>query len=160
MAAGKGGNTVKIVRELAQPIIEELGLVLWDVRFVKEGATYYLRIFIDKKDGSVGIDDCESVSRRLDKLLDEADPIDCSYCLEVSSPGIERELVRAEHFESALGEKIKIRLIRAIDGARDFKGTLLSYENGVLTAALDDGSQRSFEKKDISSVKSDDFGGF
>ena len=79
------GNTVAVCTRLAQPVAEELGLQLWDVRFVKEGADWYLRFFIDRE-GGVTIDDCEEMSRRMDKLLDEADPIACSYCLEVSSP--------------------------------------------------------------------------
>ena len=91
-------NTVAVCTRLARPVAEELGLQLWDVRFVKEGADWYLRFFIDRE-GGVTINDCEEMSRRLDKLLDEADPIACSYCLEVSSPGVERELIRPEHFE-------------------------------------------------------------
>ena len=78
----KGGNTVAQVWELAKPLAEELGLTLWDVRFVKEGAQWYLRIFIDKEDG-VGIDDCVAMSHAIDKPLDELDPISQAYCLEV-----------------------------------------------------------------------------
>ena len=80
----KGGNTVAQVWELAKPLAEELGLTLWDVRFVKEGAQWYLRIFIDKEDG-VGIDDCVAMSHAIDKPLDELDPIHQAYCLEVCS---------------------------------------------------------------------------
>ena len=93
MAKKEKGNTVAAVWQIAQPIAESLGLELWDVRFVKEGADWFLRIFIDKEDG-VSIDDCEAMSRAIDKPLDDADPISQSYCLEVSSPGVERELVR------------------------------------------------------------------
>ena len=81
---GKGGNTVAAVTAIAEPIAQQLGLMLWDVRFVKEGANWYLRIFIDKE-GGVGIDDCVAMSHALDKPLEDADPIDRSYCLEVSS---------------------------------------------------------------------------
>lgn len=80
-----------------KPIIERLGLSLWDVRFVKEGAEYYLRVFIDSENG-ITIEDCENVSRAIDEPLDIADPISQSYCLEVSSPGVERELRTDEHF--------------------------------------------------------------
>lgn len=149
-----------VVWDLVAPIVDELGLVLWDIRFLKEGADWYLRIFIDKKDGNVDITDCEKVSRAIDKPLDEADPIDRSYCLEVCSPGLERELVRDAHFESAVGEKIKLRLIRAVDDKRDFNGTLKGYEGGTITLELPDGSEMSFDKKDTSWVKLDDFGGF
>lgn len=89
MASGKK-NTVGIVTDLVRPITDELGLDLWDVRFEKEGSTWYLRIFLDKEEG-VNIDDCENVSRRLSPILDETDPIVQSYTLEVSSPGIGRD---------------------------------------------------------------------
>ena len=94
MASGKK-NTVGIVTDLVRPITDELGLDLWDVRFEKEGSTWYLRIFLDKEEG-VNIDDCENVSRRLSPILDETDPIVQSYTLEVSSPGIGRDLRRPE----------------------------------------------------------------
>ena len=87
------GGVAAVCYALAQPVAEELGLMLWDVRFVKEGATWYLRFIIDKEEG-VGIDDCVAMSRRMDKLLDEADPVPQSYVMEVESPGIERELTR------------------------------------------------------------------
>ena len=108
----QGKNTVEIVRDIAKPIADSLGLDLWDVRFIKEGTQWYLRIFIDKEEG-ISIEDCEAMSRAIDKPLDDADPINQSYCLEVCSPGIERELVRDEHFERFIGADIKIRLIRA-----------------------------------------------
>ena len=107
----KGGNTVAICRELAQPFADQLGLMLWDVRFVKEGAAWYLRYLIDKE-GGVTIDDCVALSRLINPVLDEADPIDQSYCLEVMSPGIERELTRPEHFEAYLDWAIVVKLIR------------------------------------------------
>ena len=108
----QGKNTVEIVRDIAKPIADSLGLDLWDVRFIKEGTQWYLRIFIDKEEG-ISIEDCEAMSRAIDKPLDDVDPINQSYCLEVCSPGIERELVRDEHFERFIGADIKIRLIRA-----------------------------------------------
>ena len=90
-----------------------------DVRFLKEGAGWYLRVFIDREDGDVSIDDCVALSRRLDTLLDEADPISQSYCLEVSSPGMERELTRPEHFALCEGWPVVVRLIRPLeDGSR------------------------------------------
>ena len=95
MASGKK-NTVGIVTDLVRPITDELGLDLWDVRFEKEGSIWYLRVFLDKEEG-VNIDDCENVSRRLSPILDEVDPIAQSYTLEVSSPGIGRDLRRHIH---------------------------------------------------------------
>ena len=127
MASGKK-NTVGIVTDLVRPITDELGLDLWDVRFEKEGSTWYLRIFLDKEEG-VNIDDCENVSRRLSPILDETDPI-------VQSIG--RDLRRPEHFEAFLGADIHVRLIRPIEGERDFVGQLVSYEDGDITLLLDD----------------------
>ena len=96
-------NTVEVVTALAKPVVEQMGLQLWDVRFEKEGASWYLRIFIDKE-GGVTIDDCENLSRAMDQILDDADPISQSYYLEVSSPGIGRDLVRPWHFQRYLGQ--------------------------------------------------------
>ncbi len=156
MAKGKGGNTVAAVWEIAQPSGEELGLVIWDIRFVKVGTDWFLRIFIDK-DGGVGITDCENMSRAIDKPLDEADPIEQSYCLEVSSPGLERELTRESHFEVCKGEKIKVKMIRAIDGVREFSGILESSEGMSIVLRLEDGSAMNIEKKETSYIKLDDF---
>ena len=156
MAKGKGGNTVAAVWEIAEPIAAELGLKLWDIRFVKEGADWFLRIFIDK-DGGVGITDCENMSRAIDKPLDDADPIEQSYCLEVSSPGIERDLSRESHFEACKGEKIKVKLIRAVDGIREFSGILEDYEGMKIVLRLEDGSAMNIEKKETSYIKLDDF---
>lgn len=156
MAKGKGGNTVAAVWEIAEPIAEELGLVIWDIRFVKEGADWFLRIFIDK-DGGVGITDCENMSRAIDKPLDDADPIEQSYCLEVSSPGLERELTRESHFEVCKGEKIKVKMIRAVDGVREFSGILESSEGMSIVLRLEDGSAMNIDKKETSYIKLDDF---
>lgn len=152
----KGGNTVKTVWEIVEPIANELGLKIWDVRFLKEGSSWYLRIFIDK-DGGVSIDDCVDLTHAINDPLDEADPIEQAYFLEVSSPGVERELVRDEHFSAYLGEKIKIKMIRPIDGQREFSGVLSDYTDGNITIALEDGKGFTFTKKEASWVKLDDF---
>ena len=152
------GRAIDIVRELAEPLCDERGLFLWDVRFEKEGANWYLRIFIDK-DGGVGIDDCVDMSHALDKPLDDADPIDQSYCLEVSSPGIERDLKRDSHFEQCTGMKIKVKLIRPVDGQREFSGILESYDAGNVQIKFEDGSGLMINKKEASYIKLDDFGG-
>ncbi len=155
---GKGGNTVNTVWQIAEPIARTLGLELWDVRFEKEGADWFLRIFIDKE-GGVSIDDCVEMSHAIDKPLDEADPIEQSYCLEVSSPGIERDLKREAHFEKSIGEKIMVKLIRPVDGQREFKGILESYDNGSFELVTVDGTKLMINKKETSYVKLDDFGG-
>ena len=119
------------------------------------------RVLCDKENG-VDINDCENVSRALDKLLDEVDPIDQSYTLEVSSPGIERDLVKKEHFEAFLGRDITVRLIRAVEGIRDFVGELISFENGDVTIKLDDDLTMTFKLNETSFVRvveEIDFGG-
>lgn len=153
--AGKG-NTVSVVTEIVEPYAKELGLELWDIRFVKEGTDWYLRIFIDK-DGGVSIDDCVDLTHAITKPLDEADPISQSYLLEVSSPGVERELITQAHFEKFIGSPVMVRLIRPIDKVRDFSGTLESYLNGDITILLDGGEKLEVNKKDTSYVKLDDF---
>ncbi len=141
------------VWRLAEPIAAELGLSIWDVRFVKEGAYHYLRIFIDKPEG-VTIDDCEAMSRAVNGPLDELDPIDCEYCLEVCSPGIERELTRPEHFAAFLGAVLNVRLIRPLeDGQKELVAILHSYENNVLELETQDGAFHHIEKKDTASVR-------
>lgn len=152
----KGGNVVAAVRDIVQPIADGLGLDIWDIRFLKEGTTWYLRIFIDKP-GGVGIDDCVEMSRAVNKPLDDADPIDQAYCLEVSSPGVERELTRDEHFVKCTGQKILVKTIRPVDGKRDFKGVLESYDKGNIGLRAEDGSGLVFTKKEVSFVKLDDF---
>ena len=152
----KGGNTVKIVWDIVEPLAKELGLSIWDVRFLKEGSQWYLRVFIDK-DGGVGIDDCVNLSHAIDGPLDEANPIEQAYILEVSSPGVERDLVRDEHFEAFIGEKIKVKMIRPIEGKREFSGVLESYDDGNITIRLEDESGFTFTKKEASFVKLDDF---
>lgn len=158
MSSSQKGNTVSLVWDIAEPIAENLGLILWDVRFVKEGASWYLRIFIDKQ-GGVSIDDCVDMTHALNDPLDEADPISQSYCLEVSSPGIERELKRDIHFQKMIGRKINIRLIRPDENnQKEFDHALLKeYENGVVTAVLEDGCERVFNKKETAWIKLDDF---
>ena len=158
--ADKKKSTVETVWEIAEPIAEKLGLILWDVRFVKEGTDWYLRIIIDKAESRVDIDDCVAMSRALDAPLDEADPIDRSYSLQVQSPGVERELTRDFHFASCIGEKVNVRRIHAQDGRREFGGTLRAYENGTITVEQENGETLTVDKKDTSWVKLDDFGGF
>ena len=155
---GKGGATVSAVWEIAQPIAEGLGLELWDVRVEKVGADWFLRIFIDK-DGGISIDDCVDMSHALDKPLDEADPIEQSYCLEVCSPGLERSLKRDSHFEKSIGKPVQVKLIRPLDGTREFKGRLESYDNGIFELLTEDGTKLAINKKETSYVKLDDFGG-
>ena len=121
------------VYELLLPVVNAAGCDIWDVDFVKEGSKHILRITIDAEDG-VGIDDCERVHRAVDPVLDEADPIDISYYLEVSSPGIERDITLPRHVESCVGQRAEARLYAPRDGRRVFTGVIegLSEGGGVL----------------------------
>ena len=156
---GKGGNTVAAVWALAEPLAQQLGLTLWDIRFVKEGASWYLRVFVEKE-GGVSVDDCVAMSHALDGPLDETDPIEQNYYLEVSSPGLERELTRDEHFQALLGARIKVRLIRPVDQVRDVTGELLSFDNGAITLLLENGTQMQLQKKEASWIRLDDADAF
>jgi ribosome maturation factor RimP len=137
---------------LAEPVAAELGLMLWDVRFVREGPTWYLRVFIDKEDEDVSIDDCVAMSRRMDKLLDEKDPIPQAYCLEVCSPGIERELTRPEHFVRYEGWPVVVRLFHAVDGAREFAGILSGCDDKEIVIVTEEEQELHFTRKETSSV--------
>nr|WP_319490101.1 ribosome maturation factor RimP [uncultured Caproiciproducens sp.] len=149
----KNGNTVEIVRKLAEPIAAELGLSIWDVRFLKEGADWFLRIFIDKV-GGVGIADCEAMSKAINGPLDELDPIEQAYCLEVSSPGIDRELVRDEHFTAFLGASVCVKLIRPMeDGRRELIAVLKNYRENTMVLQTEEGVNISLAAKDASSVR-------
>lgn len=139
MAVKNGNNIISAVDKLVQPVADEQGLSIWDTEFVKEGAIWYLRFFIDKPEG-ITIDDCERFHRRINTILDEADPIDHSYYLEVSSPGIEREIKKPHHFEIMIGKQICIRLIRPdLTGKKELKGILKEYSDGVITLQNENG---------------------
>ena len=154
--ATPGAGPEQTVRELALPVVEEQGCKLWDVEYVREAGQWYLRIYIDK-DGGVSIDDCVDLTHAVTKPLDEADPISQSYMLEVSSPGVERELTKDSHFEKYIGSPVMLRSIRPIDGVRDFNGKMVDYKDKKITLRLEDDSEITFDKKDISYVKLDDF---
>lgn len=159
MANKNTGGIVGTVAALAEPIAAEYGLAVWDVRFVKEGADWILRVIIDREDEAVSIDDCVNVTRKLNPALDEADPIGQSYCLEVSSPGADRELIRPEHFAYYAGYPVTVRLYRpTAEGAREIAGVLEAYENGNVTLRTEDDTLQTIEKKDIAAVHAiDDF---
>lgn len=147
-------NVAEKVYDLIKNTVEEQNVTLWDVRFVKEGASWYLRVFIDKEDG-ISIDDCTNVSHAIDPVIDEADPIDKAYYLEVCSPGIERELARKFHFESVVGEKIKVKLYKAIDGKKEFIGKLESVSDEIIINT--ENGEFAFNLKDISKANLCDY---
>ena len=156
MKGDKKKSTVQLLEEVATPIAEQYGVYLWDVRFEKEGASWFARIIIDT-DAPEGItlDDCADVSRAISDVLDERDFIEQSYYLEVSSPGVMRELRKAHHFECCIGDEVLVKLIRPIDNVREFCGVLKSYDNGSFSIQTENG-ELSFEQKACSYVKLND----
>ncbi|MCR5041052.1 MAG: ribosome maturation factor RimP [Clostridia bacterium] len=140
------------VRSLAEKAAEENGLTVWDVRFEKEGKDYFLRVFIDKPDGRVAIDDCVAVSQALDEPLDGLELFDAPYSLQVSSPGIERRLTRPEHYEWAVGRKVMLKL----RGRGVCKGVLRDYSRDGVTLSFDTGDE-FFAPNETIWVKADDF---
>ncbi len=134
----KKTNVASEVEELLRPVVEGLGYSLWDVVYRKVGADWTLTITIDHEDG-ISIDDCEKVHRTIDPLLDEADPIEDSYQLEVSSPGIEREIRTDAHIAACMGEEIDARLFAPHEGKRAYTGVLAGYEGNVLTLQTAEG---------------------
>lgn len=155
----KGGSVVNAVWPLAEELATSLGLTLWDVLYVKEGARRYLRIVIDKP-GGVNIDDCVALHEAIDAPLDELDPIPESYNLQVSSAGIERELKRDFHFAAYLGRPVILKLRSAYNEKKLWNCTLAGYDKGNVTVAFPDGETHTFEKKEYISVKLDDFEDF
>lgn len=140
-------KVTELVAKLAQPVVEEAGCELWDVEYVREAGTWYLRLYIDK-DGGVDILDCEKISRAVEPLLDEADPIKGSYTFEVSSAGAERPLKRPGDYERFLGSPVAVKLYRARDGRKEFAGYLAGYDSGNVTVTVG-GQPMTFTKDEV-----------
>ena len=138
------------VREAILSTVEELGYRIWDITYSKIGADYHLEITIDNDEG-INIDDCERVHRAIDPILDECDPIEGFYYLEVSSPGIERELRTEEHISLSVGQKVEAKLFTQKDGRKSVTGILSSFEDGKITLVADFG-EIILEKADIAKL--------
>ena len=140
-----------LTAELARPVVEACGCTLWDVEYIKEAGSWYLRLYI-YKEGGISIDDCEAVSRGVDPLLDEADPIQDPYTFEVSSAGADRPLKKPEHFEAFMGAEVDVKFYKAVNGQKNCTGILAGYEDGNVT--LDMGGETvTFDKKEIAFVR-------
>ncbi len=145
---------MKITEEVwafAEPIVQAHGCSLWDVEYVREGGQWFLRLYIDK-DGGVDINDCEAISRAVDPILDEKDPIPESYSFEVCSAGLERELKRPGDFEKFMGSSVSVKLYKAVGGSKEWIGTLTGYENGAVTISCGEQTQ-TFEKAEVAQVR-------
>lgn len=146
-------NTEKRIEELIQPTVTEMGYELVDVEFVKEGPNWYLRIFIDKE-GGVTIDDCEAVSKTLEKIFDEKDPIEQAYFLEISSPGIDRPLKKKEDFIKYNGEMVDVKLYKQYEGSKEYTGKLVGYDENDGTVTIEvDNKNIAFTKKEIAGIR-------
>ena len=139
------------VFDLVKPVVEDEGCSLWDVEYVREAGTWYLRVFVDKE-GGVSIDDCERISRRLDPILDEADPVPESYVFEVGSAGADRELKRPSDFAQFLGTDVEVKLYKPLEGSKVYVGKLLGYEEGAVTIDQK-GKELSFAPAQIAQVR-------
>ena len=138
--------------QLLIPIMEEHQFELVDVEFVKEAGNWFLRAYIDKP-GGIGVDDCETVSRRLSDLLDEQDFIEESYILEVSSPGLGRPLKKDKDFERSIGESVDVRLFRAIDRQKEFTGILKAWDKDTVTLEFEDEATLVIERPNIALIR-------
>ena len=153
--SGKRGCALKkvteLTAELALPVVAEQGCELWDVEYIKEAGTWYLRLYIDKE-GGVSINDCEAISRRVSDLLDEVDPIESSAIFEVGSAGAERPLKRPGDFERFMGSSVTLKTYKPRNGRKEFAGTLAGYDGGAVTIAAGSETLR-FEKEEIALVR-------
>ena len=140
-------KVTEIVAELAAPAVAEQGCELWDVEYVREAGQWFLRLYLDKE-GGVDITDCERISRAVDPILDEKDPIQGSYHFEVCSAGLERSLKRPQDFQRFMGSPITVKLYRPRNGLKEIPGILRGYEDGRIT--LEAGKETiTFEKSEV-----------
>lgn len=139
------------VREAIEPTVTSLGYRIWDITYEKIGADYHLEVTIDR-DGGIGIEDCERVHRAIDPILDECDPIEGFYYLEVSSPGLERDLRTPEHIAASIGMRVEAKLFTTKDGRKALLGTLKASDGKSLTIATEDGDV-TLDRSEISRLK-------
>ena len=144
-------KVTEIVAKIAEPVVKAHGCELWDVEYVREGDQRFLRLFLDKETG-VDINDCEAISRAVDPLLDEADPIAESYHFEVCSAGLERTLKRPSDFERFMGSPVLVKTYKNRDGRKEFAGDLAGYEDGAVLLTVGKETMR-FEKAEIALVR-------
>lgn len=145
-------RTVEVIEQITSEPIKALGYELVDVEFIKEQSEWVLTLYIDK-DGGVNIEDCEKVSKAVEPLIDEADPISQSYFLSVSSPGLDRPLKNARDYERFIGKAVTVKLYAKQDGKKDYTGELSSYTDETLTLLTKDGKSHEFILKNIAQIK-------
>ena len=144
-------KVTELVASFAEPIVKQHGCELWDVEYVREGSEYFLRLYLDKE-GGVDINDCEAISRAVDPILDEKDPIQGSYHFEVCSAGLERPLKRPSDFQRFMGSNITVKLYRPRNGLKEIPCVLRGYDNGKVT--VEAGKENiTFEKSEVALVR-------
>ena len=145
-------KVTELTARLAAPLAAERGCTLWDVEYVREAGTWYLRVLLDKE-GGVDILDCEAISRRLSDRLDEIDPIEESYDLEVSSPGIERDLRTDAHIDASVGERVQVRFFAPVEGRKTVEGVLLGRDERGAVLVECEGAPRAFARESIAKIR-------
>ena len=147
----KRDDIEKKTEAILAPILDEFGFYLWDVEYVKEGADYYLRAYIDK-DGGININDCVDVSHRLSDALDVDDYIEDAYILEVSSPGLGRKLVKDKEYDRSIGKDVDIKFYKPVDGTKETSGKLCAFDDKSITIESG-GQEHSYARTDIATFK-------
>lgn len=148
----KHDEYVKKTEKLIEPILAENNFELYDVEYVKEGSNWYLRAYIDKE-GGINVNDCELVSRQLSDLLDKEDFIPEPYILEVSSPGLGRQLKKDKHFDKSIGQEVEVKLYKPINKQKEWVGILKGYSADALIIQIDEQNKMEILRKDIAMVK-------
>ena len=134
------------------PVLAEHNFELWDVEYVKEAGTWYLRAYIDKE-GGITVDDCELISRAFEEILDKEDYISENYIFEVSSPGLDRPLKKEKDFARSIGKDVEIKLYKALNKEKEFVGVLTDYDKETITIELDDESIMVFDRSDVALIR-------
>ncbi len=142
----------KRTEELLEKIIEDNNYELVDVEYVKEGSNWYLRVYVDKE-GGITVDDCEIVSRALGDLLDKEDYIEDAYILEVSSPGLGRQLKKDKDFNRSIGEEVEVKLYKPLNKKKEYVGYLTGFDNNTIDIELDDGEILKIQRNEIAIVR-------
>lgn len=146
-------KTEQEIEKIILPVIEKLGYELYDVEFLKESSEWFLRIYIEKENHTIDLDDCEKVSDAVGEMLDQVDPISQAYHLEVSSCGLERHLREEKHYQWAVGKKVLLKLFKAVNGSKQYEGVLKAYQENQLTIQEEAKEEVKIEKENIASAK-------
>lgn len=153
VSGGKMASIEERVENLIQKKVEELGYILYDVQYAKEGQNYFLRVFIEKNDGAIDLNDCEKVNDGINDLLDTADYIKEQYFLEVSSTGVEKVLRKDKHLKDNIGNEVEIKLFKPINKQKEFIGILEDFSEDEITLKLENDENINIDRKDISLIK-------